>query len=66
MAPEIVVGLLSLTGTLVGSAAGILAANKLTNYRIQQLEIKVDKHNSVMERFYRLEGKVSEIEKKVG
>ena len=51
----IIVGVLSLVGTLVGSIAGILTANKLTNYRIDQLEKKVDKHNSVIERVALLE-----------
>ena len=47
---SIVVGLLSLTGTLIGSLAGIMAANKLTNYRIGKLEEKVNKHNNLIER----------------
>ena len=51
----IIVGVLSLIGTLIGSIAGILTANKLTNYRIDQLEKKVDKHNSVIERVALLE-----------
>lgn len=46
MSTEIVVALLALAGTALGSVAGILTANRLTNYRIQQLEIKVDKHNN--------------------
>lgn len=50
MAPEILVSILSLLGTLVGSLSGILVANRLTNYRLEQLEKKVDKHNSVVER----------------
>lgn len=62
MSETILVGLLSLAGTLVGSIAGILTANKLTNYRIEQLEKKVDKHNSVVERMYQVEGRVTEIE----
>ncbi len=45
-----IVALLSLAGTMVGSAAGILTANRLTNYRILQLESKVERHNSIMER----------------
>ena len=36
--PEIVVAICSLIGTLVGSLAGIMTANKLTTYRIEQLE----------------------------
>ena len=51
----VVVALLSLFGTLIGSFAGILTANKLTNYRLSQLEKKVDKHNHVIERMYELE-----------
>lgn len=52
---SIIVAILSLVGTLAGSLGGILAANKMTNYRIQQLEIKVEKHNKVIERVYELE-----------
>lgn len=55
MNDTIIVGLLSLAGTLGGSVLGILAANKLTNYRIEQLEKRVEKHNSVIERVYKLE-----------
>ncbi len=47
--------LLALVGTCVGSFTGIITANKLVNYRIQQLEIKVEKHNQVIERVYKLE-----------
>ena len=50
MSPEVVVGLLSLAGTLVGSLFGVIASGKLTVYRIEQLEKKVDKHNSIVER----------------
>jgi hypothetical protein len=52
---SIVVAILSLVGTLVGSLGGILASSKLTNYRIQELEKKVEKHNSVIDRVYKLE-----------
>lgn len=51
----IIVAILSLVGTLAGSLGGILTANKMTNYRIQQLEEKVEKHNKVIERVYQLE-----------
>lgn len=55
MPSEIIVALLSMTGTAIGSVAGVMAANKLTNYRIEQLEKKVDKHNTVIERTFKLE-----------
>ena len=50
MEPEIAVAICSLIGTLVGSLAGIMTANRLTNYRIEQLEEKVRKHNNLVER----------------
>lgn len=50
MQSEIVVALVSLLGTLGGSFLGVLASNKLTNFRIQQLEKKVEKHNNLIER----------------
>jgi hypothetical protein len=55
MSETVIVALLSLVGTLGGSLAGILTANRMTNYRIQQLEAKVEKHNQVIERVYNLE-----------
>lgn len=55
MTDTVLVAVLSLVGTLGGSLLGILAANKLTNYRIEQLEKKVEKHNCVIERVYKLE-----------
>ena len=50
MTTEIVVAGLSLLGTLGGSIIGILTANQLTKYRIEQLEKKVNKHNNLVER----------------
>lgn len=50
MNTEILVAGFSLVGTLVGSMAGIMTANKLTVYRIEQLEKKVEKHNNLAER----------------
>lgn len=47
---EIVIALLSIVGTAIGSGLGVIASSRLTNYRIQQLEKKVEKHNSVVER----------------
>lgn len=43
MSDIVLVALLSLIGTITGSFAGILVANKLSNYRIEQLEKKVEK-----------------------
>lgn len=61
----IITAVLALVGTTIGSIAGILTANKLTNYRIEQLEKKVDKHNSVIERMYDLESREEILEEKI-
>lgn len=55
MNETVLVALLAFAGTVIGSVGGILAANKLTNYRIEQLEKQVEKHNSVIERVFKLE-----------
>ncbi len=57
---EIVVAVIALVGTAIGSLGGILAANRLTSYRIEQLEQKVDKHNHVVERITVVEVKLAE------
>lgn len=51
----IIVALISFVGTLIGTFGGIITSNKLTTYRIEQLEQKVEKHNKVVERVYVLE-----------
>ena len=55
MSETIIVAIIALIGTLSGSFGGIIASNKLVIYRIQKLEEKVEKHNSVIERVYKLE-----------
>ena len=43
--------------SLIGTFAGIMVSSKLSNYRIEQLEKKVEKHNSLVERMFKLEKK---------
>ena len=45
MEQDVLIALLSLAGTLTGTLGGILTSARLTNYRIEQLEKKVDRHN---------------------
>lgn len=59
---EITVAILGFAGTLLGSLFGVLAAQKLTQYRLAQLEEKVNKHNNLVERTFRLEGRMDEAE----
>lgn len=62
MDSAIIVALISGVGTLLGSLFGVIASSKLTQYRLKELEKKVDKHNSVVERTFILEGEVKEIQ----
>lgn len=55
---DIITALIAFAGTLVGSIGGILAANKLCLFRIEQLEKKVEKHNNLVERMYCVESSV--------
>ncbi len=55
MSETTIIALISLLGTLIGTFGGIVVSSKLTNYRIEQLEKKVEKHNSVIDRTYKLE-----------
>lgn len=52
---DIMVALIGLAGSAFGAFIGVLASAKLTNYRIEQVEKKVDKHNTVIERTFKLE-----------
>lgn len=60
MSEEIFIALLSFAGTLAGSLLGVMAAQKLTQYRLAQLEEKVNRHNNLIERTYKLEGQMEE------
>ena len=55
MSETIIVALLSLLGSLGGTLGGIAINSKLSNYRIEQLEKKVDKHNNLIERMFKAE-----------
>lgn len=65
MTTEIVVALIASAGGLLGSGAGVMASSRLTSYRIEQLEKKVEKHNNIVERTYRLEGQMENVEERL-
>ena len=62
MTESVLVAVISGLCTLIGSGLGVIASSRLTQYRIRQLEAKVDRHNQVIERTYRLEGRMTEAE----
>lgn len=65
MPSEVLVAMLSLIGTFIGSIGGILTSQKLTSYRISQLETKVDKHNTLIDRMYKIESRVTLLEDEI-
>ena len=54
---SIIVGVLALAGTLIGSMMANNKTQALVTYRLQQLEEKVNKHNNLVERMYKMEEK---------
>ena len=65
MSETVIIALISLLGTLGGTFGGILATSKLTNYRIEQLEKKVDKHNNLIEHMFKVEENINLLDEKV-
>lgn len=61
----VITALLSLIGSLGGTFGGILVGNKLTNYRLEQLEKKVQAHNNLVERTYHLEGEIDVVHEQI-
>lgn len=55
MSDTILVALIGLAGSALGSLIGVMASQKLTQYRLEQLEKQVSKHNNLIDRTYRLE-----------
>ena len=52
---DFLTGVVSLIASLVGTFGGIITSTKLTNYQINELKKRVDKHNNVIERTYKLQ-----------
>ena len=52
---DFLTGIASLIASLVGTFGGIITSTKLTNYQINELKKRVDKHNNVIERTYKLQ-----------
>lgn len=61
MSPEIISAIISILGTLGGAFLGVVTSAKLTAYRIEQLEKKVDKHNGFAEVIPVIQSQISNI-----
>ena len=65
MTEPVLVALIGLVGSGAGTFGGILVSSRLTQYRLEQLEKKVEVHNKVIERVYRLEERTELQEEKI-
>ncbi len=65
MNSTVIVALISFAGTLLGTLGGILASSKLVNYRLEQLEKKVESHNATASRLPVLEEKIKSINRRI-
>lgn len=65
MTSEVIVALVSLAGTAVGSGCGAFASSRLTNYRLEQLEKKFDTFSNNTERIALLEQRSNEHDKRI-
>lgn len=55
MSDAVIVALIGLLGSGMGSLVGVIVSSKLTTYRLEQLEKKVEAHNNLIDRTYKLE-----------
>jgi len=65
MSEAVLVAVIGLLGSGFGSLCGVLVSSKLTQYRIEQLEKKVQAHNNLIERTYKLEKQETLLEEKL-
>lgn len=65
MSETVIVALISLVGTLFGTFGGIMTSNRLTGYRIEQLESQMKKYNNLIERTFKLEENTALQEEKI-
>ena len=65
MTEAIIIAIIGFLGAVLGSGLGVIASAKLTNYRLEQLEKKVNLHNNVIERMYKLEQREALLEQHV-
>ncbi len=62
MQNEILVAFFGMLGTIIGSGFGVWASASKTNFRLSQLEKKMEIHNHLVERMTRCEGEISELQ----
>lgn len=58
MTGQIIIAVIALLGTFIGSYIPYMRNRKVIEYQIDELKLKMDKHNHMVERIYIVEGKV--------
>ena len=59
---EIIIAVVALIGTIVSGLISAATANKVTSVKIDALTKEVEKHNKVVERTFKLEQKVEDMD----
>lgn len=65
MDTEITVSIITLLGSAFGTLMGVFVNTKLTNFRLKKLEEKVDKHNNLIERTYKIESDIAVMDERI-
>ena len=65
MDSTIIVGIFSFLASVIGTFGGILVSSKLTNYRLEMLEQKVQRHNNMIERLYKVEDSTASAHRRI-
>lgn len=65
MSSTIIVAIISFAGTLIGTAGGILAAGKLTAFRLEQLETKLDNQSRTVAKIPVIEEKINNMNHRI-
>ncbi|MCH5317726.1 MAG: hypothetical protein J1E05_07085 [Eubacterium sp.] len=65
MTDSIIAAIIAMIGTCIGSFGGILTSSKLTSFRIEKLEEKVDKHNNFAERMPVIEEQIKAVNHRI-
>lgn len=72
MTPELITALSTLIGAIISGIVALVVSGKqhdktiaLVEYRLNQLETKVDKHNNLVERMYEAEESIKLTEERI-
>lgn len=63
MTETIFIAVITGTFSIIGIIISALITNSIVRYRVEQLESKVEKHNDMISRLYKLEQKVEDMKR---